>query len=212
MHFRIICILGFLCSVVFQYSEAIAEYSIALSEKNKNALLKVERYLNNITTISAKFVQVSSSGDQYEGSLKLSRPGNLRIDYKPPYPVIITANSSYLSFYDTELGQESNISIDDTTVGILLAKDFSFSNNSVMIKEFQAIKGVIRLSVRHNKNPASGLLTLIFSETPMELRKWTILDAQNIVTHVAFTESQHGEPIPLDIFEYTLPDRTEMLK
>ena len=131
MHFRIISVLGILFSLVFQYSEAIAEYSIALSEKNKNALLKVGRYLNNITTISAKFVQVSSSGDQYEGSLKLSRPGNLRIDYKPPYPVIITANSSYLSFYDTKLGQESNISIDDTPVGILLAKDFSFSNNSL---------------------------------------------------------------------------------
>lgn len=204
--------LGVFFCLVLQYSEAIAEYSITISEKNKSALLKVEKYLNNITTISAKFVQVSSTGDQYEGSLKLSRPGNLRIDYKPPYPVIITANSSYLSFYDTKLGQESNVSIDDTPVGILLAKNFSFSNNSVVIKEFQVVKGVIRLSVRHNKNPASGLLTLIFSEAPMELRKWTILDAQNIVTHVALTESKHGEPIPLDIFEYTLPDRTEMLK
>ncbi|MBL96069.1 MAG: Outer-membrane lipoprotein carrier protein [Alphaproteobacteria bacterium MarineAlpha3_Bin5] len=199
----IIRVFLFLCSAL---SPAIGDQNlIELSQENKPILEAVEKYLNSISTLEAKFIQVSSNGDHYEGTLKLSRPGNLRIDYKPPYPVVILADHSYLTYFDTKLRQVSNIDINQTPLSILLEKQFSFSNSGVSLEKFKHQNGVIQVSVAQTNNPQNGKLTLIFSDTPIELRKWAILDSRDITTNVALVETTFGGHIAKEEFIFELP-------
>ncbi|MEE8294063.1 MAG: outer membrane lipoprotein carrier protein LolA, partial [Kiloniellales bacterium] len=50
----------------------------AMPQQSTETLARLEAYLNQITTLHARFVQVSSNGAFAEGDLYLDRPGRLR--------------------------------------------------------------------------------------------------------------------------------------
>ena len=87
----------------------------------------------------------------------------------------------------------------------MLEKQFSFSNSGVSLEKFKHQNGVIQVSVAQTNNPQNGKLTLIFSDTPIELRKWAILDSRDITTNVALVETTFGGHIAKEEFIFELP-------
>ena len=70
--------------------------SVARAHLNAEDLADIaaaQAYLNEIHTLKARFLQVSGNGAQAEGSAYLSRPGRLRLDYDPPSPLLVVAES-----------------------------------------------------------------------------------------------------------------------
>ncbi|HRY23665.1 MAG TPA: outer membrane lipoprotein carrier protein LolA, partial [Geminicoccaceae bacterium] len=47
-------------------------------------LADVERYLNGIDTLAARFEQIAPDGSLSRGRVYIQRPGRLRFDYDPP--------------------------------------------------------------------------------------------------------------------------------
>src|SRR3972149_6806408 len=76
-------------------------------------LARIEKYLNNMRTMSAHFFQ-STSGGGAEGTLYLARPGRLRVEYSPPTPVLIVSDGNQVHYYDFELNQVSTIGLSAT--------------------------------------------------------------------------------------------------
>lgn len=174
---------------------------IEVTPEIRQGLEKVSEYLNRITTLKADFLQISSTGDSGEGTLYLERPKRLRIEYKPPTPVLIVANGSYLSYVDTELKDVQHIALEDTPVAFLLRDKFDFAGGDVIVTGYEHAAQTIRVSLVQRRDPLAGELTLVFSDNPISLRKWVIVDAQGVVTNVTLIDPRFGFPMPDVKFE-----------
>jgi len=161
---------------------------------------KVDHYLNSIKTVQADFMQLASTGETSTGTFLLSRPNNLRIDYAPPTPIVIIANSEYLTYVDTELKQVNNVALDDTPAAFLLRDKFSFTKGELTVVGFENAANTVRISLVKTKDPLAGKLTLVFTDKPLVLRKWVITDAQGIVTDFTLINPRFDFPIPENRF------------
>ncbi len=181
--------------------QAGAVQAVPLDAEQKTQLKRVGAYLGDIDTLQSGFLQISSTGETANGTLLLSRPKHLRIEYDPPTPILIIANGKYLSYVDTELQQVNHIPVDDTPAAFLLRDDFSFTGKDLTVTGFQRAANTIRISVVKTSDPLAGELTLVVSENPMQLRKWSIVDAQGVTTDVTLLNPRFGDPIADDKFD-----------
>ena len=72
----------------------------ALTPEEAEAVSKVQRYLNGISTLQSRFVQISSNGAYAEGEVFIRRPGRMRFEYDPPHPVLLIADGTNLLYYE----------------------------------------------------------------------------------------------------------------
>ncbi len=187
-------------------AEAVIARTLSLTKADINDLVRLEASLNSIKTIRARFLQVSSSGDYTEGMLHLSRPGRMRIEYDPPNPILVIADGTNLIYVDRELEQASAIFLSLTPADILLKDNFSFISKDILITGFQRSPGVLRMSIVKADDPLEGKLTLIFSDKPLELRKWSVADAQGITTTVSLLGPEFGLKLDPALFDYEMPE------
>jgi len=183
-----------------------AEGPIQITPEIRQVLERAEKYLDGIKTMQAEFLQISSNGETAEGEILLSRPKNLRIDYAPPTPILIVANGEFLSYVDKELKQVSHIPVDDTPAAFLLRDKFSFTGDALTVTGFERQANTVRISVVQTKDPLAGELTLVFSDNPMVLRKWVIIDAQGVITDLTLINARFDFPIPEKRFLNDFPE------
>lgn len=166
---------------------------------------RVETYLNSIKTLRARFLQVAPTGEVSRGTVLISRPGKLRIEYDPPSPVLILTQGSYLMLFDKDLQSPSYTSLDDSLAGFLVRSKIRLSGD-VQVRELERAKGVVRLSIVQTESPDAGILTLVFNDDPLQLRQWVIVDAQGGETRVSLENPQFNIKIDPSRFEFTLPE------
>ncbi|MFT6774258.1 MAG: outer membrane lipoprotein-sorting protein, partial [Paracoccaceae bacterium] len=76
----------------------------------------------------------------------------------------------------------------------------------VNLREEGAVTGVeskdgqMRVTAIDPGNPDQGSITMVFSETPLELRQWTITDAEGQTTTVALSELRRGVDVSIAKF------------
>lgn len=179
--------------------------SYAASEKKPTALdaseiKRVENYLNNISTLTAEFLQVAPSGETSTGTFFLSRPGKLRWQYNPPTPILIVANGSLITYYDSELKEASYVSVNDSLAGFLTRKVIRFDGD-VAISNSSKNAGLLRISVIQKGKKEEGQLTLICSEDPAILKKLEVVDASGQLTTITLTNLQYGTKLNKKLFE-----------
>lgn len=172
----------------------------ALSPDEVSAVARVERYLNDIQTMRARFVQVSSNGAYAEGAVYLERPGHLRFDYDPPTPVLMIANGLSLLYYDKELKEATFLPLWETPLWFLIREEVRLDDN-VEIVDIEEARGTLRLTLRDAESPEGGAVTLIFSDEPLSLKKWEITDPQGIETQVSLVNPVFGVEIDPDLFK-----------
>lgn len=177
---------------------------ITLTPQQETLVRRVESYLNGITTLQSTFFQQASTNEFAEGEIYLSRPGKLRIEYKPPNPILIVATGDYLSYVDKELKNVTHIPVADTPAAFLLNKRISFDAKRVTFHEVAQDNGAIFLTVAERDDPFAGRLTLIFRTNPLSLRKWTVVDAQGTITDIVLTDPFYGGEIDPKLF--TVPE------
>lgn len=180
--------------------------AFALDKEQRAEVARIEAYLNGIDTLRARFLQVSSEGSYSEGDFLLARPGRLRIEYDPPVPVLIVTNRSLLTYYDKELQQVSQMGVDSSPAGILVAEKISLlSGKALKVVGFERGSGTLRVTVIRPSEPHEGNVTLVFADSPLSLRKWIVTDAQGVVTTVSLVKTQFGVPIEPEQFEFHEP-------
>lgn len=181
-----------------------ARAALRLTAQDQADVRRVEAYLNSIRTLKAHFVQVAQDGGISEGTAWLERPGRMRFQYDPPAPFLLTASHGLLTFHDSALEQTSTIPLNRTPLGILLADRVELSG-AVTVTAIQRLPGQIQLTLVRTDRPGDGSLTLVFSDTPLALRQWTVVDAQQRVTHVTLSNVQLGGTFEQQLFEQSTP-------
>ena len=179
-----------------------SEMVAALSPDDVANVVRVEQYLNRIDTIQARFVQISSNGGFAEGEVFVHRPGNLRFDYDPPATALLIANGTTLLYYDKELRQASFIPLWETPLWFLVREKVTLQDGLEVIAVEEDL-GTISVTLRETEAPENGEVTLIFSDSPIALKKWEILDGQGILTQVSLINPQYGVDIDKAVFDYS---------
>ena len=190
---------------IFFISIFINVNSYADDFNNRN-FTYVKEYLYNLNSLEADFLQVSSDGSIKEGKIFLSLPGKLRISYNNPDNLLITSNGFWLTVQDKKLKQTNNFPLNQTPLNLFLNKELNFDEDEFKIK-FEKRSGIISLTFSDNKKLNSSIFKLIFTTSPLKLKKWVIIDEfdnetsvllQNLVTgkkysHVLFFPEDFGE-------------------
>ncbi len=187
--------------ILFAQAAAPAAEKAVLSPDDSAAVRRAVRYLNNITTFKARFIQVSSNGTYAEGEVIVKRPGKLRIDYDPPHPVLMIANGLTFLFYDRELKQASFLPLWETPLWFLIREEIVFSEKIRVIKVEQD-RATLRIVLVDDGLPDAGEITLVFSDKPLVLKKWEIVDAQGTITQVSLVNPNFGVKIDPKTFDY----------
>ena len=168
---------------------------------------RVESYLNAITTLRARFLQVASTGEVAKGTFFMRRPGRLRIQYDPPSPVLILADGHRLIYVDKELDSVNMVPIEDTLAAFLVRPHIDFGGD-VAVTAFAHDKGTLRVTLAHAREANGGQLTLVFDDNPIRLRLWVVTDGQGTETRVALSDAEFGLPLDDGLFE-TPPSITD---
>lgn len=198
-----LAVLGGAMTLAAEPARAVVETTMTADQTM--ALDAAEAYFAKLKTLKARFLQVTSTGEYSEGNLILSRPGRMRLEYDPPSPVLVLADGSYLIYVDKALDQVSYLSLDSTPAGILLRDKVSFRDPDLSVTGVRRHSAVVEIDVVMAADPAAGALTLVFTDSPFELRQWRIRDAQGTQTSVSLDSLQAGVPVDGVKFTYVKP-------
>lgn len=177
----------------------------AAAESRATVLSRVEQYLSNISTIVSDFSQVAPDGQITSGKFYLKRPQQMRWQYNPPTPILMVTRGSFLTYYDYELNQVSDIPLQDTLLGFLSQKRISFADKAVKVTHFEQEAGIIRVTLVQSDKPDDGALTLEFSDRPVQLYNMRVTDATGQTTSVALNNARFGVTLDNKVFEFKDP-------
>jgi outer membrane lipoprotein-sorting protein len=167
-------------------------------------IARVEAYLNSLTTLRARFLQVAENGASAEGTALIWRPGRMRFDYDPPEPTLIVAWEGQVMHYDRELNSPSIVPASQTPLAVLLRPRIALSGD-IVVGEVERSGGFLRLTLRRAGAEAEGSLTLVLEENPMALRQWQVVDAQRRRTTVTLTQVETGVTLDPRLFTFNDP-------
>lgn len=181
-----------------------AHAAARLSADDQADIKRIEAYLNGLGTLKSHFLQVSSNGAQAEGEVYVKRPGRMRIQYDPPTPIEIVATGTFLVYHDKDLEQVTWLGLDATPAGILLDETVRLSGK-VTVLGLERDAATLRVTMAKSDDPTAGTLTLVFADKPLSLKKWTVIDAQGLLTSVALINPTFGVPLGKELFSFTDP-------
>lgn len=177
-----------------------AQAAFQPTPQDRTDLTRIEAYLNSLTSLKARFLQVAPDGGISGGQAWIARPGRLRFQYDPPAPFLLVAARGQLVFQDSSIKQQSQAPLSTTPLGMLLAQQVKLSGD-ITVTGMRRLPGEIDVSLVRTASPADGTLTLVFVDSPITLRQWTVVDAQRKETRVTLFDIAVGGTFDAALFE-----------
>jgi len=198
----------FLASAVSAALFAAAASSPALAQSAADArdLRRISNYLNSNETLAGDFVQVGPDGEVNEGRFYLRRPGRVRFEYEPPNPALVVSDGFWVGVTDTRLKTVDRYPLSDTPLHLLLKEDVDLAREGA-VKKIERAANQMRVTAVNPDNPSQGSITLVFTDNPLELRQWIVVDQQGLITTVALREMRSNISLKPDLFVIEDPER-----
>ena len=177
-----------------------SEAATKFTAQDRTDIRRIEAYLNNFKSLRSNFIQVSS--DQYsEGVIYIERPNKLRLKYTNPSHIQVYSSGFWLTYIDKELEAIWHVPIRSTAASLFVRENIKLSGD-VFLQRVNREPGVISIVLRQTENQSSGSLELIFTDNPLMLRKWNILDGDGIATSVTLLSAEFDITIPSSTFSF----------
>lgn len=181
----------------------LAMMFVAGAAQAENAdLNKIENYLNNINTLEASFVQMSSNGGSAEGKIYIEKPSKIRMEYTAPDPLLIVGNGDYIIYNDKELDQITNIDYKDIPATMILSNKIKFDGKNLKVADFYKDSGQTSVTVEMPNSPGVKPITLIFDNSPFRLKQWKVIDQQNIEVTISLFDAEQDKNLSADLFKF----------
>jgi len=151
---------------------------------DRNLVGAAEKYLNSITGLQGGFNQIAN-GKTEQGTFSMLRPGRVRLDYKNA-PIQLIADGKDLYFYDKSLDQITTVPLTSTPAGILVRKKIDLQNADIQVTETNSDKNTFSLKMHLRNQEGLGHMVVVFDKNPVKLNSWSVVDATENKTDVAF--------------------------
>ncbi|WP_428928788.1 LolA family protein [Marinibacterium sp. SX1] len=170
----------------------------------KLSLNALSNYLNGMTTAQAPFTQVSDDGSLSTGKLYLKRPGRARFEYDPPNAAQVIAGAGSVVIVDPKSNQPAETyPLNRTPLSIILAPQVDLGRANMVVGH--AYDGTATIvTAQDPDNPDYGRIELMFTDAPIELRKWVIHDGSGTTTTVLLGGLETGMDLSDRLFSTTL--------
>lgn len=162
---------------------------------------RIEEYFNTISTLQARFLQLSPNGRTAEGNLFIHRPWRLRFEYDPPVPYLLIADGSRVIFYDKELETPTIVAITSTPLEFFLGPTVKLSG-LVSVTNMERRPGIMRITLVQTKSPKDGQVIITFTERPIEVKKWALVDSKGTTVEVAIFDPRLGLKLDPALFVF----------
>jgi outer membrane lipoprotein-sorting protein len=179
-----------------------------LTGADSTALDKVSDYLNSIHSMRGSFLQVDPSGASEQGDFYILKPGRMRFDYRPPNPTMVVSDGLTVAVFNKQLHTVDTYPLSVTPLNILLSNHVNLANDK-NVTGVEHEPGSLIVRAHSSDTRASGDITIVFSDSPLELRQWTIVDAQGLATTVSLRNVQIGVALPPAIFSLSGPKKKD---
>jgi outer membrane lipoprotein-sorting protein len=158
----------------------------------KLPLAAISEYLNGLVTAKATFSQINDDSSRSTGTLYLHRPGRMRFEYDPPERLVVVAGSGTIIIYDPKSNQQpETYPLRRTPLSVILARKVDLERADMVVGHwFDGTLTVV--TAQDPDNPEYGSIDLMFSDNPVELRRWVIRDASGGQTTVVLDQLQTG--------------------
>jgi outer membrane lipoprotein-sorting protein len=163
-------------------------------------LNRISDALNSIKTMRGGFTQIGPQGQVDQGKFYILKPGKIRFDYDPPNPTLVIGDGIGIAVYNTKLNTANRYPLNGTPLNLLLSDHLDLKR-SANVLDVQHSPGELIVKARANDRNATGNITIVFTDPGMELRQWTIVDAQGLPTTVSINNVQQGVDLPESAFK-----------
>jgi outer membrane lipoprotein-sorting protein len=177
-------------------SPALAQIE-ALSTADRKLVEQGAAYLQAMKMVKGRFTQTSSRGASSAGTIYLSRPGKARFEYDAPFALLVVSDGRNVSVYDRRLKTFDRGPLGATPLGIFLARRINLSEDVRVTRVTHTADGFSVSMV--------GGLALEFSNAPMALTGWTVLDGQGVETKVKLVDLAAVDALDPALFVITDP-------
>lgn len=173
---------------------------ITLNPDDQQDVDRIEQYLNDLTSVEARFQQYSANSGLVFGKIYLRRPGRLRVEYDPPSKVILVADGIALSYYDGELNNLNQVPLNLSPMWFLLKDKVTLNGKDVTLTSFKRAPGAFQVGLVQTDEPDAGSVVLEFGDKPLELRQWTLTDNKNQQVQVGLYDAHFGVQLANELF------------
>jgi outer membrane lipoprotein-sorting protein len=178
---------------------ALALLVAALPSQAQTGVPEIERYINSIRTLKARFVQSNPNGSIAQGTLYVRRPGRMRFEYDPPSQLKIVADGFQVTMWDNATKDFGQWPIGWTAASFLVKDPLTLSGD-LRVEKLDRVKGLLEMTVIQAKKPQEGRVIVRFSENPMALRGWTVIDQRGSQVTVSLSDVQTGMQLADSLF------------
>lgn len=161
---------------------------------------RVSAYLNSIKTMRGAFTQIGPQGQVDQGKFYMLKPGKIRFDYDPPNPTLVISDGIGIAVYNTKLNTANRYPLNGTPLNLLLSDHLNLKRSS-NVTNVQHSPGELIVTARASDRNATGNITIVFTDPGLDLRQWTIMDAQGLPTTVSISNVQQDVDLPESAFK-----------
>ena len=152
-------------------------------------LQEIEAYLQSLTQIQARFILIGPDYRTSHGTFSLSKPGRIRFEYDPPDELLIVSDGKIISLVDYDLRQVTRWPIKKTPLHALVRSGEVFGEDVTVTRMVQQ-GDQIRVSMAEAGDEDEGTMELVFSQFPLRLDGWEIIDGRNSRTIIVLEDLQ----------------------
>lgn len=165
---------------------------------NAAAAQQIADHFSSLRTLTGEFVQFGPKGEQTGGTFYLERPGKIRFNYdKSPIRVISDGNQVVIN--NRKLDTWDMYALGTTPLKMLLADRIDLGGGRL-----QSVKqdpDMTTLVVGDKTAFGNSKITMMFEPKTMDLKQWTITDAQGLDTTIMVFNLRSGVRFTDDMFK-----------
>ena len=177
-------------------------FSLDVHAQSSENLQKIESYLNNIKSLEATFVQMASNGATAEGRLFIKKPNKIRMEYAEPTNVLIVGDGNFIVYNDLDLDQVTHIDYEDIPASLILSNLIKIDGKDLKVLDFYQDSGSTSITLDYAKKGDIGPITLVFSNNPLELKQWKIVDPQSVAVTVSLYDIKKEIDLDDSVFKF----------
>ncbi len=165
---------------------------------------KAENWFANVTTMRADFTQIASDGSAAEGKILMRRPSRLKITYDSLPALNLITTPVWLHVDKPDERRVTSYPISETPLSLILADPVSLRPVGYETIVTERAGGITQIAINKDSGEGAGRLTLEFTTSPFQLRRWIVEDVAGVKTSVTLQNMAFG--LPVENAEFSLPN------
>ncbi len=162
----------------------------------------IENYLNSISSLNSEIIQTDQNGNEIFGSIKLKKPGKLRIEYlNNKSDHLIVGSNGIIAIIDYNSNSEPlRYPIKGTPLKFLSENNIKLNGEGIVSK-LTKINNVIELEISEKK-PTIGIGKIIFKFqiNPIKILGWVIPISTTEITEIKLKQTKINKNLDDKLF------------